>query len=343
LNSDLHQVSFNRSDTNLIFEESYFFDIFMSVMNAQLNYFLAIVSLGLVIQSQINAAQQEQPIKLLENFDEVKVVSLKVNESIYVLKSEGGGVIGGNVGVCVGNDGTFIIDDSFAKLSDKFKNAISKLTDKKVNFVVNTHFHFDHTDGNESFGKDGAIIISQTNSRSRMMEDIVFPLFKKRQNAYSEVGLPKITLDEALKFHYNGHTINILHFGPAHTDGDLVIQFKESNVVHLGDLLIDYGFPFIDVPNGGSVDGFIATLKKISNMIDDETVIIPGHGALAKKSDLLEFKNMLETIRNRIFKGIEGGKTLGQIAESNPTKGFELGGPIPVNEFVKIIYSSLVK
>jgi len=343
LNSDFRQVSFNSSDTNLIFEESYFFDIFMSVMNAQLNYFLAIVSLGLVIQSQINAAQQEQPIKLLENFDEVKVVSLKVNESIYVLKSEGGGVIGGNVGVCVGNDGTFIIDDSFAKLSDKFKNAISKLTDKKVNFVVNTHFHFDHTDGNESFGKDGAIIISQTNSRSRMMEDIVFPLFKKRQNAYSEVGLPKITLDEALKFHYNGHTINILHFGPAHTDGDLVIQFKESNVVHLGDLLIDYGFPFIDVPNGGSVDGFIATLKKISNMIDDETVIIPGHGALAKKSDLLEFKNMLETIRNRIFKGIEGGKTLGQIAESNPTKGFELGGPIPVNEFVKIIYSSLVK
>ena len=343
MNSDFHQVSFNRSDTNLIFAESFFFDIFMSVMNTQLKYFLAIVSLGLVIQIQINAAQQEQPIKLLENFDEVKVKSLKINESIYVLKSEGGGVIGGNVGVCVGKDGTFIIDDSFAKLSDKFKNAIRKLTDKKVNFVVNTHFHFDHTDGNESFGKDGAIIISQTNSRSRMMEDIVFPLFKKRQNAYSEVGLPKITLDEALKFHYNGHTINILHFGPAHTDGDLVIQFKESNVVHLGDLLVDYGFPFIDVPNGGSVDGLIATLEKISNMINDETVIIPGHGALAKKSDLLEFKNMLETIRDRISKGIEGGKTLGQIAESNPTKGFELGGPIPVNEFVKIIYSSLVK
>ena len=313
----------------------------MSVMSTQLKYFLALVSLGLAIQFQINAAQKDQPIKLSENFDEVKVKSLKINESIYVLKSEGGGVVSGNVGVCIGKDGTFIIDDSFAKLSDKFKNTISKLTDKKVNFVVNTHFHFDHTDGNESFGKDGAIIISQTNSRSRMMEDIVFPLFKKRQNAYSEVGLPKITLDEALRFHYNGHTINILHFGPAHTDGDLVIQFKESNVVHLGDLLIDYGFPFIDVPNGGSVNGFVETLEKISNMINDETVIIPGHGELASKSDLMEFKNMLETISARISKGIEEGKTLGQIAESNPTKEFELGGPIPANEFIKIIYSSL--
>jgi len=315
----------------------------MTVMSTQLKFFLAIVSLGLAIQFQINAAQREQPIKLSENFAEVKVKSLKINESIYVLKSEGGRVVSGNVGVCIGKDGTFIIDDSFAKLSDKFKNAIGKLTDKKVNFVVNTHFHFDHTDGNESFGKDGAIIISQTNSRSRMMEDIVFPLFKKRQNAYSEVGLPKITLDQALRFHYNGHTINILHFGPAHTDGDLVIQFKESNVVHLGDLFIDYGFPFIDVPNGGSVNGFIETLEKISYMINDETVIIPGHGELARKSDLMEFKNMLETISGRISKGIEEGKALGQIAESNPTKGFELGGPIPVNEFIKIIYSSLLK
>ena len=341
-NCGFHQAPFNLKDTNLIFSKSFSFDIFMPVMNTQIKKILANVSLGLVIQIQINATQQEQPTKLSENFDEVKVKSLKINESIYVLKSEGGGVVGGNVGVCVGKDGTFIIDDSFAKLSDKFKNAISKLTDKKVNFVVNTHFHFDHTDGNESFGKDGAIIISQANSRSRMMKDIVFQLIKKRQNAYSEVGLPKITLDKELKFHYNGHTINILHFGPAHTDGDLVIQFKESNVVHLGDLLIDYGFPFIDVPNGGSVDGFIETLENISNMINDETVIIPGHGDIAKKSDLLEFKKMLKTIRDRISKGIEDGKTLGQIAESNPTKGFELGGPIPVNEFVKIIYSSLV-
>ena len=301
------------------------------------------VSFSFIFQITAEAAQKDKTVTLSQNYEEVQIKTVKVNDSIYVLKSIGGGVIGGNVGVCVGKDGTFVIDDSFAELSDKFKKAISKLSDKPASFVVNTHFHFDHTDGNESFGKDGAIIISQTNSRKRMMEDVIFPLFKKRQNAYKPIGLPKITLDESMRFHFNGQTINLLHFGPAHTDGDLVIHFEESNVVHLGDLFVDYGFPFIDVPHGGSVDGFINVLTKIAKLINDRTVIIPGHGKIAKKKDLLEFKNMMQSIRDRVYKGIEEGKTLGQIAESNPTKGFELGGPIPANEFIKIIYSSIKK
>ena len=183
---------------------------------------------------------------LAQDFDAIKIKTKKLSESIYMLEGSGG-----NIGVCIGEDGTFIIDDQFAPLTEKITAAIGKITPKPGQFLINTHWHFDHTDGNENFGSAGAIIVSHENSRKRMARDEVVALVGTEQKAYSRDGLPKITFKESMSFHYNGETINIFHIGRAHTDGDAIVHFVESNVLHMGDVFVRYVFPFIDEPNGG--------------------------------------------------------------------------------------------
>ena len=275
---------------------------------------------------------------LAQDFDAIKIKTIKLSESIYMLEGSGG-----NIGVCIGEDGTFIIDDQFAPLTEKITAAIEKITPKPVQFLINTHWHFDHTDGNENFGSAGAIIVSHENSRKRMERDEVIALVGTEQKAYSRDGLPKITFKESMSFHYNGETINIYHIGRAHTDGDAIIHFVESNVLHMGDVFVRYVFPFIDEPNGGNINGMIKTLDKAAELANKLTQIIPGHGQVSNRKDLLDYRKMLVTIRNRIKIQIEKGKTLKQIIASNPTQDYEGSDFVTKDDFVKIVYDSIKK
>jgi glyoxylase-like metal-dependent hydrolase (beta-lactamase superfamily II) len=218
---------------------------------------------------------------LAQDFDAVEIRTVQVSDSIYMLVGEGG-----NIGVSVGEDGVFIIDDQFAPLTDKIKSAIAQIAGQPVQFVINTHYHYDHTDGNENFGGEGAIIVAHENSRARMATDQVLEAFEYLQKAYSAEGLPKITFTESMRFHYNGQTIDVFHTPGAHTDGDAIIWFLEANVVHTGHVFVRYFPPFIDQPSGGSISGIIAAVERIAEMADEKTKFIPGHGEVSSKQDL---------------------------------------------------------
>ncbi len=271
-----------------------------------------------------------------QNFDSVSIKTTKVAGSVYMLEGAGG-----NIGVLVGNDGVILVDDQFAPLSDKIKKAVASISDKPIRFVINTHFHGDHSDGNKIFGGEGAIIVAHENARKRLSTDYFFKTYKQEQKAMSYEGLPKITFAQSLNFNMNGETVHVIHIKDAHTDGDAAIYFKEANVLHAGDAFVRYGLPFIDDDGGGTIDGMINGAEQMLKMINDQTKIIPGHGQISSKKDLQDYKNHLQTIRNRIADGIKAGKTVDQVISSDPTKEFKTG--YDKIFFVQSVYNSLKK
>ena len=248
---------------------------------------------------------------------------------------------GGNIGVLVGNDGVVLIDDQFAPLSEKIKTAIAALSNQPIRFVINTHYHGDHSDGNKKFGNEGAIIVSHENTRKRLNANQANDLLKFEQKAYPYEALPKITFSESVTFNMNGETVQVYYTKNAHTDGDAIIYFKESNVLHTGDVFVRYGLPFIDHQNGGNIDGMIAGADQILKMINDDTKIIPGHGQISNKKDLIDYKNMLQTVRNRVADGIKAGKTIDQIINADPAKEFKT--VFDKAFFIQTVYNSLKK
>ena len=271
-----------------------------------------------------------------QNFDSVSIKTTKVAGSVYMLEGAGG-----NIGVLVGNDGVILVDDQFAPLSDKIKKAVASISDKPIRFVINTHFHGDHSDGNKIFGAEGGIIVAHENARKRLSTDYFFKTYKQEQKAMSYEGLPKITFAQSLNFNMNGETVHVIHIKDAHTDGDAAIYFKEANVLHAGDAFVRYGLPFIDDDGGGTIDGMINGAEQMLKMINDQTKIIPGHGQISSKKDLQDYKNHLQTIRNRIADGIKAGKTVDQVISSDPTKEFKTG--YDKIFFVQSVYNSLKK
>jgi glyoxylase-like metal-dependent hydrolase (beta-lactamase superfamily II) len=262
------------------------------------------------------------PLAGAQDFDRIEIITKPVTGNIYMLQGSGG-----NIGVSIGDDGTFIIDDQFAPLTEKIIAAIAELTDKPVDFVVNSHWHYDHSDGNENFGRAGAYIVAQDNSRHRMETDQVVSLNGREQAPYDKIGLPKITFMDAMKFYFNDNTIDIIYSGPGHTDGDAQVYFREANVMHTGDMFVRYGLPFIDQPNGGSTDGMIDSIWELAGMINDETIVIPGHGELATRDDMLAYRDMLVTIRGRMQAAIARGMTEDLVVEANLTEGYAQPGP----------------
>jgi glyoxylase-like metal-dependent hydrolase (beta-lactamase superfamily II) len=271
-----------------------------------------------------------------QNFDSVKIKTIKITETIYMLEGDGG-----NIGVLTGKDGIVMIDDQFAPLSEKIKTALKALSDKPVRFIINTHFHGDHTGGNENFGGEGAIIVAQENTRVRMNSDQFIAAFNTQAKAAPYNALPKVTFTESVTLHLNGQTVQVFHVKNAHTDGDAIIYFKESNVFHAGDVFVRYGLPFIDQPNGGSIDGMISGVDQLLTLVDDNSKIIPGHGALCGKKELFEYKEMLVTVRDRILNAINQGKTLEQIINMDPVKEFP--AVFERKDFIKTVYDSLKK
>ncbi|WP_442265924.1 MBL fold metallo-hydrolase [Tenacibaculum sp. ZS6-P6] len=237
---------------------------------------------------------------------EVKIESIKITESIYMLKGQGG-----NIGLFVGEDGAFMIDDQFAHLTPKILKKIKKITNKPVKYLINTHWHGDHTGGNQNMSKEGAVIISHKNVRKRMgMESVVRG---KTKPASPKEALPVITFTEDMMVHFNGEDVLISHVHEAHTDGDAHIYFTKSNVLHMGDTYFQGKYPYIDLTSGGSIEGYIASAEKALLMIDDTTVIIPGHREISNKNELLAYKNMLVTLRDRVQNKINEGKTVEEV------------------------------
>lgn len=258
------------------------------------------------------AATFAAPALAQRDFSGVEIKTTEVGGGVYMLEGAGG-----NIGLSVGDDGAFVIDDQFAPLAERIVDAIASVTDRPVEFVVNTHWHGDHTGGNEAMSGLGAHIVAHDNVRTRLKEGL------KRQSGdvtppAPEGALPVITFSHSMSFYWNDHDIRVWHPENAHTDGDAIIFFKDVNIVHMGDVFFNGGFPFIDLESGGDLDGYIATHEKVLAKIDGETKIIPGHGPLATKADLQKSADMLKDVRARIQEMIDEGMSEDDIVAADP-------------------------
>jgi glyoxylase-like metal-dependent hydrolase (beta-lactamase superfamily II) len=255
---------------------------------------------------------------------------------------------GGNIGLSVGPDAVFVIDDQFAPLAPKIKEAIARISKKPVQFLLNTHFHYDHTGGNEAFGSDGALIVAHDNVRRRMSTDqlISFVGDTSKQNASPKVALPVVTVAGDISFHLNGEQIYAFHVPRAHTDGDLVVQLRGSDVVHMGDTFFNGMYPFIDGSSGGTADGIVAAADRVLALASDKTKIIPGHGPLASKADLQAYRNMVATVTQRLKDLRRAGKTDEEIRAAKPTAEFDArfgGGFVKPDQFVQMMLGVIPK
>ena len=252
-----------------------------------------------------------------QNFDEIQITTTPVAGSIYMLQGSGG-----NIGVSVGEDGVLIVDDQFAPLTAKIQTAISALSRQPIRFVVNTHWHYDHTDGNTNLGRAGVIIVAHENARTRMTRTDTVSLNNRVQEAYGPDGLPKITFYQSMRFHYNGNVIDVIHLANAHTDGDAAVFFRDTNVLHTGDTFTRGGLSFVDQPNGGTLDGMIDAAWTLAGLVNDQTRIIPGHGPLSTRADLLEHHAKLVVVRDRLREHAARGDTPEQVVAANPGRGY---------------------
>ena len=258
------------------------------------------------------------PLAAQRDFSNVQVEATRVAGGVYMLTGAGG-----NIGLSVGQDGPFIVDDQFAPLTEKILAAIATVTEGSVRFVLNTHWHGDHTGGNENLGKAGAMIVAHENVRKRLNPAEFQEEMERSQQAPPDA-LPVVTFTDVVSFYWNGEKIKAFHVAHAHTDGDAIIHFANANVFHMGDTFFNGRFPFIDVGSGGNINGLIHAADQVLGMTNSDTQIIPGHGLLAKPADLRNYRDMLITLRDRIRTMINDGMTIDQIAAADPAS--ELSG-----------------
>lgn len=274
-----------------------------------------------------------------QEYDKVQIKTIKVENNVYMLIGAGG-----NIGISAGADGVFMIDDQFAPLTEKIKKAVAAISDRPIRFLINTHWHFDHTGGNENLGKMGSIIVAHENVRKRLSTEQFISFFKRKVPPKTKSGLPVITFTEDVTFHINEDEIYVFHVANAHTDGDSIIHFRKNNVIHMGDIFFSGMYPFIDVDAGGSVNGIIDAIKKVLPKMDGSTKVIPGHGPLSTKSQLKAYLGMLATLRDRVRQEIKAGKSLKALLASKPTKDLDPEwnkGIIKGDAFVNILYQDL--
>ena len=247
-----------------------------------------------------------------QDFSKVDIKVQKVAGTVYMLSGAGG-----NIGVSVGDDGVVIIDDQYAPLAPKIQAALKTITEKPVRFIINTHFHGDHTGGNADFAKTGSTIIAHENVRKRLKEGATIPTAKMTMPPAEKDALPLITFNDRASVHLNGEDIRAIHFPAGHTDGDAVIYFTQSNVIHMGDDFVTYGFPFVDVANGGSVSGMIAGVEKVLATAPADAKYIPGHGALCTADDVRAFITLLKDTRAIVADAVKKHQTLDQMKQAH--------------------------
>ena len=296
----------------------------------------ALLATGVALAGLLSPPAVAQVV--LPDWDTVEIKTHDLGHGIYMLEG-----FGGNIGASVGADGIFLVDDQYAPLTAKVKAALARLSDRPVRFVINTHWHPDHTNGNEHLGAAGAIIVAHDNTRRHLMTAMTMqdlaPLLRPSPKA-----LPILTFNDTVTFHWNGDTVRVLHIPPAHTDGDAIVHFLRADVIHVGDAYFNGFYPFLDVENGGDIDGMIAFLGDLAAIAGPETRIVPGHGPVAGREDVIAYRKDLVTIRNRVAAAIRAGTSLedliaaSPLADLNPRYAGEVVGEADV---LTMVYRSL--
>ena len=260
-----------------------------------------------------------------QDFASARIVTEQVGPGLYVFFGQGEGVIAGNMLVSIGEQGVLVVDDMVEGIAPKYKAAIADIGGGEIDFVINTHWHFDHSGGNPLLGPEGVWFVAHENSRAMLQRDNVINLVSQTidQPAFEIEGLPVITYDTTMRMHFNGHQINLLHPGVAHTTGDTAVILRYRNIVHLGDVFNTGGYPFIDADNGGSLEGVIAFCEAVLAEIEPGAMVIPGHGPVSNYDGLADYISMLKTIRDRMASLIRSGATLEQFIAARPTSDWD--------------------
>ncbi len=280
----------------------------------------------------------EAVVALLGSPDETEIRIQKITENLYLFFG-----LGGNIAVSIGDDGVLIVDDQIPSLIPKIKDAIKEIGGGDLVYTINTHWHFDHAEGNLALDPKITKIISQSNAREYMAKGGLIDMVANRinQEPYPDYALPVITYENGMTLYFNNEEIEIVHFGPAHTSGDSAVIFHNQNAVHYGDVFVTEGYPFIDVSSGGSIDGIINFLSKSLTKLKPGAIILPGHGEIATIQDVEDTIIMLKTVRERILKMINEGKSLQEVIDAKPTKDFDEKYPDWLGNFVNRAYTSL--
>jgi cyclase len=251
---------------------------------------------------------------------------------------------GGNTLASLGPDGTLLVDTEFPQVAPKLKASLQQLKAGPVRYVISTHYHSDHTGGNGAFQQDGAVIVGQENCRLRMTQTLYSAFWKRSSPPAPAANVPTLTFDRRLTLLFNGEEVEAFHNQPAHTDGDTVVYFRHANVVHLGDIFVNNLYPYIDLTTQGRIDGYFPVIDEVLAMIDDHTQVVPGHGPMANKQELKAYRDMLQTVRDRVAAQIAQGASLDQILASHPSHEFDkqyATDRVGPEGFVTMVYQSL--
>lgn len=305
----------------------------MKLASSLLAISVAVSPAAFAHNTHIHLTQQAQP---------VPVTTTDLGDGLYMLQGRGG-----NVGVLAGDDGVFVIDSQYADMAPGILSAINEIAGEKPRYLVNTHWHGDHTGGNEIIGETGATIIAHNGVRDRVTVDVTRDFFGRETTtpAAPEAAWPVITFNDQMTLYLNGQTVRLIHAPDAHTDGDTFIYFEEANVLHTGDLMFNGMFPFVDITSGGSFSGFAAASQAMANTINDETRIIPGHGALASKADIAATLDMLDGVINAVQAEIDAGKDIDAVLEAAPLTPWVddwATGFMTEPRFTRLVYADLV-
>jgi glyoxylase-like metal-dependent hydrolase (beta-lactamase superfamily II) len=274
-----------------------------------------------------------------QDMSDVEIETHLAGDGVWMLVGRGG-----NIGVSAGEDGIFLIDDQYAPLTEKIRAAVARINDRPIRFVLNTHWHGDHTGGNENLGQAGALIVAHENVRERMSVEQFMERFDRTVPASPEAALPVVTYTDAVTFHLNGDEIHAFHVAPAHTDGDSVVHFRKANVLHMGDVFFHGTYPFIDLGSGGSAPGVLDAVNRALELADGETKVIPGHGPLADKAALTAYRDMLQAVIGRVEALVAEGKSLEEVQAAKPSAAYDEawgGGFIGSDVFVAAVYESV--
>ena len=290
---------------------------------------ISLLLLGLVVLALPASAQME----------DVVVEATPLSDSLHMLTGRGGNII-----VSAGEDGIFLVDDQFAPLTERILAAIAEIQAGDVRLILNTHWHGDHTGGNENLGKTGSVIVAHENVRERMSVDQFNELWGRETEASPREALPIVTFSDGVTFHLNGETLKVSHIEHAHTDGDAIVQFINANIIHTGDVVFWGLYPFIDVDSGGSIDGVIAGCDTLAGLADAETRFVPGHGTIFGLDELAQYRAMLVDVRARVSALIAEGKDLEAVQAAKPSREYdEAWGQMWLDgdTFTKTVFNSL--
>jgi cyclase len=273
------------------------------------------------------------------DFSGVEVVATPIRDGLYLVTGRGGNIV-----ASTGEDGTVLVDDQYAPLTERIQVALAELTDRPVRFVINTHWHGDHVGGNENFAEAGAVILAHENVRRRMSADQFMSVFNSTVPASPPGALPVVTFSGSVSLPVNGDDVRIIHVPHAHTDGDSLVYFERANVLHMGDVYFNGIYPFIDLDSGGGIHGLVRAVERGLELANEDTVVVPGHGPLANRAELAGYRDLLTNLRDRIADMKAAGMSREEVIDARPTMDFDAHlahGFISAERLVGFIFGSL--